>query len=126
MPSIVVVSHSEKVAEGVVEIASQMAPSVRMVAAGGTGDGRIGTAADRIVAAVEQAWADDGVVLLYDLGSAGMNIQVAMSLMGDRASKMKVLKIPLVEGALVTATYVEGGTALDEIEGKTADMVMEK
>ena len=40
---LVFVSHSARIAEGVVELARQMAPGVRLVAAGGTDDGGIGT-----------------------------------------------------------------------------------
>ena len=41
--SIVVVSHSEKIADGAAELAAQMAPDVLVLTAGGTTDGRIGT-----------------------------------------------------------------------------------
>ena len=40
---LVVVSHSAKIAEGVVELAGQMASQVRIQAAGGTDEGGIGT-----------------------------------------------------------------------------------
>lgn len=44
MISIVVVSHSQKAAEGAVEIAQEMnMGGVRILAAGGVGDGSIGT-----------------------------------------------------------------------------------
>ena len=42
MVGIVIVSHSQKIAEGVVELAKQMAASVPMAAAGGLEDGSIG------------------------------------------------------------------------------------
>ncbi len=38
-----IVSHSDKIADGAVELAAQMAPDVVILAAGGTDDGRIGT-----------------------------------------------------------------------------------
>ena len=44
MVGIVIVSHSQKIAEGVVELCRQMAASVPMAAAGGLEDGSIGTA----------------------------------------------------------------------------------
>jgi len=47
---LVVVSHSAKVAEGVVEMAAQMAAGVRIEAAGGTDEGGIGTDATLIAA----------------------------------------------------------------------------
>src|SRR4051794_21956151 len=45
---LVVVSHSSLIAEGLVQLAGQMAPSVAIRAAGGTDDGRIGTSFERI------------------------------------------------------------------------------
>ena len=42
MVGIVVVSHSQKLAEGVVELASLMAPETPMKAAGGMDDGGFG------------------------------------------------------------------------------------
>ena len=44
---LVIVSHSAKLAEGVVELAGQMAPDVSIVAAGGMPDGGLGTDFDR-------------------------------------------------------------------------------
>ena len=44
MVGIVVVSHSQKLAEGVVELASLMAPETPMKAAGGMDDGGFGSA----------------------------------------------------------------------------------
>ena len=52
---LVVVSHSEKIADGAVELAAQMAPDVLILPAGGTDDGRIGTSLERVMAALEQA-----------------------------------------------------------------------
>ena len=50
----VIVSHSDKLAEGVVDLAGQMARDVQLRAAGGTDDGRIGTSFDKVSAAAEQ------------------------------------------------------------------------
>ena len=48
MVGIVVVSHSQKLAEGVVELASLMAPETPMKAAGGMDDGGFGTSFEKI------------------------------------------------------------------------------
>ena len=67
---LVVVSHSAKIAEGVVELAGQMAGAVRIQAAGGTDDGGIGTDATLIAEAIAAADEGEGVLVLVDLGSA--------------------------------------------------------
>ena len=60
MVGIVIVSHSEKVAQGVMELCKQMAPDVAIAAAGGLPDGEIGTDFQRIYEAVEAVRSDDG------------------------------------------------------------------
>ncbi len=48
MVGLVIISHSEKIAKGVVEMAAQMAPNIPIIDAGGTSDGRIGTDMEKI------------------------------------------------------------------------------
>ena len=73
---LVVVSHSAKIAEGVVELAGQMAKGVRIQAAGGADDGGIGTDATLIAEAIAAADQGDGVLVLVDLGSAVLSAQL--------------------------------------------------
>ena len=80
---LVVVSHSAKIADGAVELAAQMAPDVLILPAGGTDDGRIGTSLEKVMAALEQAAGDDGVVVLTDLGSAVMTAESAVEFAAD-------------------------------------------
>ena len=50
---IVLVSHSARLAEGVADLAGQVSGgTVRVLAAGGTDDGELGTSAEKIGAAV--------------------------------------------------------------------------
>ena len=54
MVSLVLVSHSKQLAEGVRELAQQMTQGrVKIAVAGGTSDGRLGTDATVIQAAIE-------------------------------------------------------------------------
>ena len=80
---LVVVSHSEKIADGAVELAAQMAPDVVILPAGGTDDGRIGTSLEKVMAALEQAAGEDGTVVLTDLGSAVMTAESAVEFLPD-------------------------------------------
>jgi phosphoenolpyruvate---glycerone phosphotransferase subunit DhaM len=82
---LVIVSHSAKVAEGVVELAAQMAEEISVLPAGGTDDGEIGTSAPRIAEAIEAADSGDGVLVLVDLGSAVLSTRMAIDeLIGDQ------------------------------------------
>ncbi|MFF4599048.1 dihydroxyacetone kinase phosphoryl donor subunit DhaM [Amycolatopsis sp. NPDC001319] len=106
---IVLVSHSAKLAEGLADLAAQMAPDVLIIPAGGLPDGGgIGTDYDEVVAATQRADSGDGVVLLYDLGSAQMTAELAVeSLSGGPAAV--VADGPLVEGAIAAAVAAQSG-----------------
>jgi len=105
---LVLVSHSAKLAEGLAELAAQMAPDVRIIAAGGLPDGGIGTDYDEVVAAVQRADSGDGVVLLYDLGSAQMTAELAVETLSDPDSAT-VVDAPFVEGTVAAAVMAQGG-----------------
>lgn len=105
---LVLVSHSAKLAEGLAELAAQMAPDVTLVPAGGLAEGGIGTDYDEVVAAVQRADSGDGVVLLYDLGSAQMTAELAVESLPDPDSAV-VADAPFVEGAVAAAVAAQGG-----------------
>lgn len=106
--ALVVVSHSEKIADGAAELAAQMAPDVSIVSAGGTTDGRIGTSLERVMAALEQASGGDGVVVLTDLGSAVMTAESALEFAGHPDGVL-LADAPLVEGLVAAAVAAQGG-----------------
>lgn len=113
---LVLVSHSARIADGLVELARQMAPSVPLVAAGGTDDGGIGTSFDKVTAAIEAADAGEGVVLLCDLGSAVLTAETAVELLDpERQERVRVADGPLVEGGVAAAVAAEGGAELDGV-----------
>ena len=114
----VIVSHSAKIAEGIVELAAQMAGEVRIEAAGGTDDGGIGTDAGRIAEAIEAADSGDGVLILVDLGSAVLSTTLAIEeLIGeDIRGRVRIAEAPVVEGAVIGAVQASTGASLDEVE----------
>ena len=116
MVGIVIVSHSEKLAAGVVEIARMMAPNAPLVAAGGLDDGGLGTSYNKISAAIDEVYSDDGVAVLMDMGSAVMTTEIVIEDKDD--SKVRMLDCPLVEGAVLAAVESTGGITLDELAVK--------
>jgi PTS hybrid protein len=113
---IVVVSHSELIARGVVELMAEMGPDVTAVPAGGTADGRLGTDVERVMAAIQEADNGSGVVVLSDLGSAVLSADTALELLGrDWARRVVVANGPLVEGAVSAAVSAQIGASLDEV-----------
>ena len=119
MVGIVIVSHSARLADGVVELAREMAgPDVAIVAAGGLDlpDRPLGTDAALIARAIEAAWADDGVLVLMDLGSAVLSAEMAAEMMPDeRRSRLVLCEAPLVEGAVAAAVAARLGDPLDKV-----------
>ncbi len=106
--SIVVVSHSEKIADGAVELAAQMAPDVVLLPAGGTMDGRIGTSLEKVLAALDKVASGDGAVVLTDLGSAVMTAESALEF-AENESDIVLADAPLVEGLVAAAVAAQGG-----------------
>ncbi|HET7516844.1 MAG TPA: dihydroxyacetone kinase phosphoryl donor subunit DhaM [Actinomycetes bacterium] len=115
---LVVVSHSAKIAQGVVEMAGQMAEGVRILAAGGADDGGIGTDATLIAEAIAAADEGDGVLILVDLGSAVLSAQVAIDEMVEEETRgrVRIAEAPLVEGAVVAAIQARTGSDLDQVD----------
>lgn len=100
MIGLVVVSHSETAANGIVEVAAEMATDVRIEPVGGDGSGGIGTVPDDIQDALVAADDGNGVVVLVDLGSAVMNAEVAIEMSDIEAA---IADGPVLEGAVNAA-----------------------
>ncbi|MFP7833449.1 dihydroxyacetone kinase phosphoryl donor subunit DhaM [Marisediminicola sp. LYQ134] len=113
---LVVVSHSALIAEGIRDLASQMASTTRIVPAGGTDDGGIGTSFDAVSAAMTDADDGDGVVVLCDLGSAILTAETALDFLDDDVrARVRIADAPVVEGAVAAAVAAETGQTLDEV-----------
>ena len=119
MVGLVVVSHSSRLAGGVVELAAQMAgPDVRIGAAGGLDEpgGALGTDAASVLRSIEDVWTEDGVLVLMDLGSAVLSAELALDLLdGERRDRVRLTAAPLVEGAVAAAVAAGLGDTLDAV-----------
>lgn len=127
--SLVIVSHSQKLAEGVAELAAQMANGKTIIAtAGGAADGSLGTSADKVLQALEQAENPDGVLILVDLGSAALAVEMALeSLSPEQRARVQVSSAPLVEGAVIAAVEASIGRSLSEVaEAATGAVALSK
>jgi dihydroxyacetone kinase phosphotransfer subunit len=119
MIGIVLVSHSHAIAEGAAELARQMGgKDVAIETAGGLegADHPIGTDAMLVVAAIERAWSDDGVLVLMDLGSAVLSAEMALDLLSeDRRDKVRLTDAPFVEGAVAAAVTARIGAPIEQV-----------
>ena len=115
---LVVVSHSARLAEGVAELAAQVGGEhLRLAVAGGLdqpGD-PLGTDAVHVVRAIQEAWSEDGVLVLMDLGSAVLSAEMALDLLPEeRRSRVLLSEAPLVEGGVAAAVAAGRGATLEE------------
>lgn len=117
MVGIVIVSHSSKVAEGIREMALQMAnPDQKIIAAGGTDAGGIGTDAVKILNAINEADEGDGVVLLVDLGSAVLSAEVAMEMLEEIVrERVRIADTPILEGSISAVVEASIGSPLEAV-----------
>ena len=118
MVGIVIVSHSQKLAEGVIELAGMMA-NAPLAAAGGLEDGSLGTSYEKICAAIESVYSADGVIILMDMGSAVMTTEMVLENLAK--PNVKMLDCPLVEGAVLAAVESAGGKSLTEISERVEE-----
>ena len=115
MVGLLIVSHSKKAAEGIYELAVQMAgKDHRVVAVGGMEDGSIGTDALRIRQGIMDADDGDGVVVLADLGSGILSSQMAIDLLEEDINVV-IADAPILEGAISAAVQAAIGGSLTEV-----------
>ncbi|RRD46422.1 dihydroxyacetone kinase phosphoryl donor subunit DhaM [Tessaracoccus sp. OH4464_COT-324] len=114
---IVVVSHSRALAEAAVELADIMVQDSRpkVAIAAGLSDGRFGTDATEIMSAVESVNGPEGVVLFVDMGSAVMNAEAALELLGVSSEKIRILAAPFVEGITAGMVRAAMGGSVDAV-----------
>lgn len=115
---IIIASHVEDIARGVVNLAQQAAKDVPITFAGGTDDGGIGSSMTKISAAIDANGADE-LLAFYDLGSAKMNLDMVVEL-ADKP--VHVYDVALVEGAYSAATLAGAGLDLAGIEAQLAPL----
>lgn len=120
MVGIVIVSHSKYAAEGIRELAAQMAgPETAIIACGGMEDGSIGTDAMRIQEAIIRADSGDGVCVMVDLGSGIMSAETAIEMLGfdDEHAGIQALiaDAPVLEGAVGAAVSASAGDPLEAV-----------
>jgi PTS hybrid protein len=115
--SLVLVSHSRMLVEGLRDMVAQVAgPDVSLAIAGGTEDGRLGTSAPAITSAIRSVLGADGVLVLLDLGSAALSLEVALEDLSDaERAWVRISEAPLVEGAVMAAVQASIGATLDEV-----------
>lgn len=117
MTGVIIVSHSEKLAEGLRDIVMEMNDgSVDVIAAGGASGGRIGTNTLKIKAAIESLNKCDHILIFVDLGSAVLCSETAIEMLDDDIQeKVHIVDAPLVEGVVGGVVQATICNDLDQI-----------
>lgn len=119
---ITLVSHVSDISEGLPKLLKQVAKDVPITTAGGTNDGDIGTSMEKIMTAFSENDADE-ILAFYDLGSAKMNLEMAME-MSDK--KVHLYNAAFIEGAYTAASLIQAGVSLDDIEKQLKPLIVKE
>lgn len=109
---VLLISHVEDIANGLAQLIDQVAGDVTIKTAGGTEDGDIGTSFDKISAVLGE-FEEDKVLAFYDLGSAKMNLEMALEFTDK---EVKLYETALIEGSYVAASLLQADVDLATIE----------
>ena len=119
---IVIVSHSKHLAEGLVELISEVAKDVSITSVGGREDGGIGTSFQQVLKAVEDN-KQQKLLAFFDLGSARMNLEMV----SDFTDKeILINNVPIVEGAYTAAALLQAGANLETIQEQLTKLAINK
>jgi PTS hybrid protein len=114
MVGLVLVSHSQQIAEGTAELVRQMAGEVKIEAVGGDAEGGFGTDPERIQGAIEGLDADE-VLVFMDLGSAVLSAETVLEMLSsERREQVRLVDAPFVEGAFAAGVVASAGSDADE------------
>ncbi|BDR56270.1 dihydroxyacetone kinase phosphoryl donor subunit DhaM [Xylocopilactobacillus apis] len=111
---ILIVSHVSDIAKGLNTLVKQVAQDVPITFAGGTDDNGVGTSLNKIQQALSDNSADE-ILAFYDLGSAKMNLEMAIE-MSDK--KIHLYDVALIEGTYTAASLLQANVDLNTIESQ--------
>ncbi len=113
MIGIVIVSHSLKLAEGVVDLINMMAPEVHVSVAGGKEDGSYGVTAPRIRQALREMKSEDNALIFMDLGSS---VSMVENILDEfPRGKFHLMDCPLVEGSIGAAVVIAANASFQDV-----------
>ena len=125
---IVIVSHSQALAQAALALASEMVhagmPPVEIAA--GTPDGGFGTDATQVMNAISTVDQGDGVAIFTDLGSAIMSAELAIELLDGDPEVFRIVPAPFVEGLVAGLVRAAMGGSLDQVTKDASSALVSK
>ena len=104
--SILLVSHSQQLTDGLKAMIEDMSDSetVTLFSLGGTAEGELGSDPTKIVEAVNQSPDAEQILVFADLGSAVLNAELAYDMLEpEQQTRYHLIDAPLVGGAFAAA-----------------------
>ena len=104
-----------------------MATDVPIAVAGGTEYGRIGTDINKTINAIKKVYSEDGVIIIFDLGSSYMNSDMAIETLPiTMKNKVEIIDTAFVEGAVVAAIQCSMNKNIKEVKDALKSMCLNK
>ena len=125
MLGFVVVSHSKRLADEVIELCNEMKKyNFPVVNGSGTDEDYLGSNPLIIAEAIKKAYIKGGVAIFGDLGSSILNAELALEFLGEDydKEKIKIMDAPLVEGVLMGMAINDDKLTLKELEDELKEL----
>lgn len=120
--AVLLLSHVSHIANGAKQLIDQVAKNVTVIAVGGTEEGGIGTSFEKIYQAIESI-EEETILVFYDLGSAKMNVEMAMEL---TSKNITLQETAFIEGAYTAASLLEASVPLEEITTQLEPLIIKE
>lgn len=125
MLGFVIVSHSKRLADEVIELCNEMKKyNFPVVNGSGTDEDYLGSNPLIIAEAIKKAYIKGGVAIFGDLGSSILNAELALEFLDEDydKEKIKIMDAPLVEGVLMGMAINDDKLTLKELEEELKEL----
>ncbi|WP_392563848.1 dihydroxyacetone kinase phosphoryl donor subunit DhaM [Orbus wheelerorum] len=118
MISLILVSHSKMITDGLKQMIDGMAnnSNVNAISAGGITNGDFGTNPITIYDAIMTELQSEKILIFTDIGSAVLSAETAIDMLeSELQNKVHLVDAPLVEGAFITAVQITDLSCLNDV-----------
>ena len=125
MLGFVIVSHSKRLADEVIELCNEMKKyNFPVINGSGTDEDYLGSNPLIIAEAIKKAYIKGGVAIFGDLGSSILNAELALEFLDEDydKEKIKIMDAPLVEGVLMGMAINDDKLTLKELEDELKEL----
>ena len=125
MLGFVIVSHSKRLADEVIELCNEMKKyNFPVVNGSGTDEDYLGSNPLIIAEAIKKAYIKGGVAIFGDLGSSILNAELALECLDEDydKEKIRIMDAPLVEGVLMGMAINDDKLTLKELEDELKEL----